>query len=168
MNNNENNKTAGLLDSDLLRPGETEPKHSESMESSDIRDRRDIPEPEVTEKAKHRRFTTKYKAKIVKEADACTELGQIGALLRREGLYSSQLSKWRQAYQMGALAGLKDDKRGRRRTKQPLEIENEQLKKKNAQLKKRLSKAETIIDIQKKISSVLIDVPVNDESEGSN
>ena len=92
MNNNEKSKAAGILDSDLLRPGETEPKHSESVESSDMRNRRDIPGPEVVEKAKHRRFTTKYKAKIVKEADACTEPGQIGALLRREGLYSSHLS----------------------------------------------------------------------------
>jgi len=165
MNNNGNNKTAGILDSDLLHPGVNGLKQDESIESSVVRNRRGIPGPEVVEKAKSRRFSVQYKAKIVREADACTESGQIGALLRREGLYSSHLSKWRRAYQIGALAGLRDDKRGRKRTKEPLEIENEQLKKKNAQLKKRLSKAEAIIDIQKKISSVLIDAQVNDESE---
>lgn len=168
MNSNGKKDVTGILDSVLKKPRGNESKQDNAAVKSNACDRRDIPEPEVTEKAKHRRFTIEYKAKIVREADACTESGQIGALLRREGLYSSHLSKWRRAYQVGALAGLRDDKRGRRRTKQPLEIENEQLKKQNAQLKKRLSKAEVIIDIQKKISSVLIDVPASDESEENN
>lgn len=79
----------------------------------------------------------------------CTEPGQIGAMLRREGLYSSQLAQWRKAYQMGALAALKDDKRGRKQTKHPLEMENEQLRKKNSALEKQLNQAKAIIDIQK-------------------
>jgi len=169
MNNNSKKDVTKILDSVFKGSRGDESRQGDAAATkTNTCDSQDIPEPEVMEKAKHRRFTIEYKAKIVREADACTELGQIGALLRREGLYSSHLSKWRRAYQMGALAGLRDDKRGRRRTKQPLEIENEQLKKKNAQLKKRLNKAEAIIDIQKKISSVLTDAQVSAESEGSN
>jgi transposase len=117
--------------------------------------RMDVPDPQVSEKPERRRFTVEYKARIVREADACTEQGQIGALLRREGLYSSQLAGWRRLYQEGALNALKDDKRGRKRTKNPLEAEVESLKKKNARLEKRLAQAEAIIDIQKKLSQVL-------------
>ena len=124
--------------------------------------RMDVPDPQVLEKPERRRFTVEYKASIVREADACTELGQIGALLRREGLYSSQLTDWRRAYQKGALAALRDDKRGRKQTKNPLEAENERLKKQNAQLEKRLAQAEAIIDIQKKLSQIL-GVPLKDE-----
>jgi len=115
----------------------------------------DVPDPQVSEKPERRRFTVEYKARIVREADACTEQGQIGALLRREGLYSSQLASWRRLYQEGALNALKDDRRGRKRTKNPLEAEVESLKKKNARLEKRLAQAEAIIDIQKKLSQVL-------------
>lgn len=94
----------------------------------------------------------------------CTEPGQIGAMLRREGLYSSQLAQWRKAYQMGALAALKDDKRGRKQTKHPLEMENEQLRKKNSALEKQLNQAKAIIDIQKKLSQMLGVVQSSEES----
>jgi transposase-like protein len=114
-----------------------------------------VPDPQVPDRAQRRKFTVEYKASIVREADACTEHGQIGALLRREGLYSSQLVNWRKLYREGALKALKDDKRGRKKTKNPLEFEVESLKKKNATLEKRLAKAEAIIDIQKKLSVVL-------------
>lgn len=122
----------------------------------------DVPDPQVSEKPERRRFTVEYKARIVREADACTEPGQIGALLRREGLYSSQLANWRRLYQEGALKALKDDKRGRKKTKNPLETEVESLKKRNARLEKRLAQAEAIIDIQKKLSQVL-GVPLESE-----
>ena len=82
-------------------------------------------------------------------------LGQIGALLRREGLYSSQLSKWREQYRSGALEALRDDKRGRKATKNPLEDEVNRLRKENARLSGRLEQAEAIIEIQKKVAAML-------------
>lgn len=123
-----------------------------------------VPDPQVPDKAQRRKFTVEYKASIVREADGCTEAGQIGALLRREGLYSSQLASWRKLYQEGALKALKDDKRGRKKTKNPLEAENEKLRKKNVRLEKRLAQAEAIIDIQKKLSEVL-GIPLESEEE---
>jgi transposase-like protein len=74
--------------------------------------RRDVPEVEVVAKASRRRFTAEYKRKILQEADACREPGAIGALLRREGLYSSNLTTWRAQRERGELAGLTPKKRG--------------------------------------------------------
>jgi transposase-like protein len=73
-----------------------------------------IPDPEVVPKAKRRRFTAEYKLRIIREADTCTEPGEIGSLLRREGLYSSYLSKWRQQQEEGQLEALSSRKRGRK------------------------------------------------------
>jgi len=114
-----------------------------------------IPAPEVEAHAKRRRFSAAYKARIVEEAEGRTEPGAIGALLRREGLYSSQLSKWREQYRAGALDALRDDKRGRRRRRNPLEDEVARLRKENARLSSRLDKAEAIIEIQKKVAAML-------------
>lgn len=126
------------------------------------------PDPEVLEKIPKRKFSVDYKARIVREADACTETGQIGALLRREGLYSSQLAQWRRAYRQGALAALRDNKRGRKPTRHPLEAENERLKRANLELEKRLEQAEAIIDVQKKLSG-LMGIPLgSEESKGKN
>ena len=72
------------------------------------------PDPEVPAKARRRKFTAKYKVETLKEVEACTEPGEIGALLRRRGLYSSHLSKWRQQRDEGVLAGLRPKKRGRK------------------------------------------------------
>ena len=119
-----------------------------------------IPDPEVSSLPKRRRFSADYKARVVEEADACTEAGGIGALLRREGLYSSQLSAWRDQYRRGALRALRDDKRGRKATKHPLEDENEKLRRQNARLAQRLEQAEGIIDIQKKVAAML-GIPLN-------
>lgn len=119
-----------------------------------------VPEPEVLARPKRRRFTAAYKARIVEEAEGCKETGEVGALLRREGLYSSHLSKWRQLYRAGALNALVDDKRGRKMTRHPLEDENERLRKHNERLAHRLERAETIIDIQKKVSTML-GIPLN-------
>jgi transposase-like protein len=105
---------------------------------------------EVLEYPVRRRFTAGYKAQIVREAEACTEPGQIGAILRREGLYSSYLDKWRKKYELGGAEALKDNKRGRKPTRHPLMDENERLRKRNVRLEQRLKQAETIIDIQKK------------------
>ncbi len=78
------------------------------------------PDPEVSSMSGRRRFSAAYKARIVLEADACTESGEVGALLRREGLYSSSLSHWRKEYRKAGEAALADDKRGRKVTKNPL------------------------------------------------
>jgi transposase-like protein len=114
-----------------------------------------IPDPEVDSRPKRRRFSAAYKARIVEEAQGCTESGAVGALLRREGLYSSHLSKWREQSRAGALDALRDDKRGRKASKHPLEDEVARLRKENARLSGRLEQAEAIIEIQKKVAAML-------------
>jgi len=113
------------------------------------------PDPEVSARPKRRRFTAAYKARIVEEAQRCTEPGEIGALLRREGLYSSALTQWRRQYQSGALQGPKDDKRGRKRTRDARDNELERLQRENERLNKKLRQAELIIEIQKKVAAML-------------
>jgi len=113
----------------------------------------DIPDPEVVPKAK-RKFSTEYKRRILEEANDCTEPGQIGALLRREGLYSSHLSTWRRQRDRGLLEALSPEKRGRKR-KDELEREVAKLQRENERLQVRLEQAETIIEVQKKLSQLL-------------
>ena len=121
-----------------------------------VGDQRTARSPEVLEKPVRRRFTVEYKAKILAEADACTEPGQLGELLRREGLYSSHLTTWRRQRDEGALAGLAPRRRGRKaRPKNPLNDENERLRRENQRLKEQLRQAELIIDVQKKVSEML-------------
>lgn len=109
------------------------------------------PNPEVLEKPERRRFTAEYKMRILKLADACEKSEGLGALLRREGLYSSNLKRWRRQRGEGTLAGLTPKKRGRKETlRNPLQGENERLHKENERLTNRLKRAELIIDIQKK------------------
>ena len=119
---------------------------------------------EVLSKATRRRFTAKYKLKIVELADKCTKPGDIGALLRKEGLFSSQLGAWRKQRDKGALSGL-SRKRGRRSTKDPLIDENKVLRQQIEGLQRQLKKAKTIIDVQKKLSEILADVPSDENSE---
>lgn len=114
-----------------------------------------VPDPEVSSKARRRRFSAAYKLKIIEEAQQCTQPGALGALLRREGLYSSSLSKWREAYRAQGFCGLQDDTRGRKGATNPLEDEVARLRKENARLSGRLAQAETVIEIQKKVSSLL-------------
>jgi transposase len=126
-------------------------------------------DPEVLEKPVRRRFTAEYKRRIVEEADRCTEHGQLGALLRREGLYSSHLTTWRKQRDQGVLDGLRPKKRGRKpHNKDPLVEENERMKRENARLTARLKQAELIIDVQKKLSRILgISLETPEESEGN-
>jgi len=113
-------------------------------------------DPEVLEKPVRRQFTAAYKLEMVEAADRCSELGQIGALLRREGLYSSQLSTWRNQRQQGQLQALADNKRGRKATiPHPVQKELEQLRQENQRLRHTLQQAELIIDIQKKASQLM-------------
>lgn len=114
------------------------------------------PDPEVVptdHKAKRRQFSAKYKRRILNEYEACNEPGEKGALLRREGLYSSHLTTWRQQRERGELDGLKPKKRGPKKDSQAAEIAR--LKKENERLVQRLKQAEWIIDVQKKISQLL-------------
>lgn len=112
-----------------------------------------VPDPEVPQVAKRRRYTAEYKLRIIAEAEACTEPGQVGALLRREGLYSSHLAAWRKQARQGLIEGL-DKKRGRK-PNDPLVAENEVLKRKLVRLEKRLAQSEAVIELQKKLSEVL-------------
>ena len=114
----------------------------------------DIPDPEVVPKAKRRKFSAEYKRRILDEADSCTEPGQTGALLRREGLYSSHLTTWRRQRDRGLIQALSPKKRGRKR-KDELEREVARLQRENARLQASLEQAEMIIDVQKKLSKLL-------------
>lgn len=127
-----------------------------------------IPDPAVPERPVRRRFTAEYKLRILREADRCAQSGQLGALLRREGLYSSHLTTWRQQRDQGTLAGLAPKRRGRKASPDaPLLAENERLKRENQRLTAKLRQAETIIDVQKKLSEIL-GVPLpSPESSGS-
>lgn len=114
-----------------------------------------VPNPEVLEKAQRRIYSAEYKLRILQETDTCNE-GQIGAILRREGLYSSHLTTWRRQRQVGQLAALTDNKRGRKPTPENLlSSELEQLRRENERSSQRLQQAELIIDIQKKASAIL-------------
>ena len=113
------------------------------------------PDPEVSAASGRRRFSAAYKARIVREADACKEPGEIGALLRREGLYSSQLATWRRDYRKGAESALADDKRGRKATKNPLADENQRLGRELERAQKKLKQAELIIEFQKNLCEIL-------------
>lgn len=114
------------------------------------------PDPEVPAKARRRRFTASYKLRVLEEVDRCSEPGEIGALLRREGLYSSLLSRWRQQREAGALEALAPKKRGRK--PQPVDPQARrvaELERENARLREKLEKAQTIIEVQKKLSQLL-------------
>jgi transposase len=124
--------------------------------SQDELNKRQVPDPEVVPQAKRRRFSAEYKLRILEEVDACTEPGQIGALLRREGLCSSHLTTWRRQRAQGQLAGLKAKRRGRKSSvDQALTKELDALKRENRHLQSRLQQAETIIEVQKKLSGLL-------------
>jgi transposase-like protein len=121
----------------------------------------------VPEKPVRRRFTAEYKQRVLREADGCTQPGQLGALLRREGLYSSHLTVWRQQRDEGTRAGLAPKRRGRKASPEtPLAAENERLKRENQRLAAKLRQAETIIEVQKKLSEIL-GIPLSPPSDGS-
>ena len=114
------------------------------------------PDPEVVAKAKRRTFTAEYKQRILQEADSVAATpGGIGALLRREGLYSSHLVSWRRERRAGVLEALKPRKRGPRSERNPLAEENQKLRRQVGQLTEKLRKAEIIIDVQKKVAALL-------------
>lgn len=123
-----------------------------------------VPDPEVPPRAKRRHFSPEYKLRILAEAEACTQPSERGALLRREGLYGSHLTEWRHQRDQGALAGLRPKKRGRK--PHPERAELARLKRENERLHKKLQRAETIIEFQKKLADLLgipLDSPKLDE-----
>jgi transposase len=111
------------------------------------------PDPETVVKAARRQFTAEYKLRVLAEADGCTK-GEIGALLRREGLYSSHLTDWRRQRAEGALAGLRPKKRGRR-GQDPATVRIAQLERENRQLRDKLERAQLVIEVQGKVSRLL-------------
>jgi len=108
---------------------------------------------EVVAKAKRRQYTAEYKLRILREVRACKGSGEIGALLRREGLYSSLVSKWRRQSERDSLKGFAAQKRGPK--VDPLADELTRLQRENERLRERLKRAELIIDVQKKVSQML-------------
>jgi len=119
------------------------------------------PDPEVRETAQRRHYPASYKLRVLREADRCTKPGEIGALLRREGIYSSLLSSWRRQQRLGELDGLGGKKRGRKaEDRDKLAAENKRLRREKARIERKLKQAELIIDIQKKASEML-GIPLN-------
>lgn len=113
------------------------------------------PDPEVVAKPRRRTFTAEFKRRILNEADAARVSGAIGALLRREALYSSHLVTWRRERDAGILEALTPHKRGPKSKRHPLEDENQKLRRQNERLAEQLRKAEIIIDVQKKVAALL-------------
>lgn len=113
------------------------------------------PDPEVAPQAKRRTYTAAYKLRILQEADSCNQPGEIGALLRREGLYSSHLSTWRRQRAAGELEGLTDKKRGRKAKQDAKDGQIAKLQRENEQLRAQLEQAELIITAQKKLAQAL-------------
>lgn len=111
------------------------------------------PDPEVAAKPQRRRFTAEYRLRILKEADACKKPGELGALLRREGLYSSHLVNWRRQREEGALRDLRARRRGP--TPRPVDPRVKHLEAENRRLQRKLQRAETIITLQKKVAEIL-------------
>lgn len=118
-----------------------------------------IPDSEVLPKAQRRQYSAEYKRQILQEYEACQQLGEKGALLRREGLYSSHITTWRRQSERSELEGLAPQKRGPKGDPQDAELDR--LQRENERLRKRLEQAELIIEVQKKVSQIL-GIPVEE------
>src|SRR6267154_4887583 len=127
------------------------------------------PDPEVVAKAKRRTYTAEYKQRILEEAEtAAATRGAVGALLRREGLYSSLLATWRRERANGIREALTPQRRGPKSKYDPVEEENQKLRRQNARLTEDLRKAHIIIDVQKKVAALLGNpIPEPDPEEKS-
>lgn len=113
-------------------------------------------DPEVLERPLRRKYTAEYKLRVLEEADRCMRPGELGALLRREGLYSSNLTTWRRQRERGVLEALSPKKRGRKaKVEDPRDRRIRELERENQRLEKRLKQAESIIEFQKKLSEIL-------------
>jgi transposase-like protein len=124
-----------------------------------------LPDPELVERAQRRRYTAEYKLRIVQEADACTQPGEVGALLRREGLYTSHLTYWRKQRDAGALSAL-----GRPRGRKPTDRrdrENAELRARAERAEAELAKARKVIEIQGNVSALLEQMLGTESEPGS-
>jgi transposase len=160
--------TNGVVPDPIVLPSpgaeRSEAERSEVKRSAAPGEGKTATDPEVVAKAQRRQFTTDYKKRILAEADSAKETGGIGAMLRREGLYSSHLTHWRQQRDLG----LAVHRRGPKPKHDPLSDEVRKLKLQNGQLTQRLARAELIIDVQKKVS-LLLGIPLATvDSDGSN
>jgi transposase len=135
--------------------GRREPERSEGDRSATGGNTAGHPDPEVVAQARRRRFTAAYKQGILTAADQAKGSGGIGALLRREGLYSSLLATWRRERDASVLRALAPQKRGPKSKRDPLAEENQQLRRETQRLTEELRKAEIVIDIQKKVATLL-------------
>ena len=157
MNNNK--VSASSSPAFLPSAGRREPERSEGDRSSTEEQNAILPEshpdPEVVAQAKRRRFTAEYKQRILAAVDQAKGSSGIGALLRREGLYSSLLSTWRRERDTAALQALAPQKRGPKSKRDPVAEENQQLRRETLRLTEELRKAEIVIDIQKKVATLL-------------
>lgn len=151
-----NNKVSGSSSPAVLPlVGRREPERSEGDRSATSGNTAARPDPEVVAQAKRRRFTAEYKQRILAAADQAKGTGGIGALLRREGLYSSLLATWRRERDAGVLQALSPQKRGPKSKRDPVAEENQQLRRETQRLTEELRKAEIVIDIQKKVATLL-------------
>jgi transposase len=123
------------------------------------------PDPELVERARRRRFTAEYKLQILQQADACSKPGEIGALLRREGLYSSLLTEWRRQRERGSLAAL-DRPRGRPKS-DPREAQIAALQRRLERAERELEKARRVIEVQGNVSALLGDLLEPRGAQGS-
>jgi transposase len=113
-------------------------------------------ENEVSERPRRRRFTAEYKREVLKKADACTAPGELGELLRKEGLYSSHLASWRRAREKGELAGLEPKKRGpAAKQPDPRDRRIADLEREVARATARAERAEALVELQKKVAEIL-------------
>ena len=124
------------------------------------------PDPELVERPRRRRFSAEYKLRIVREADACTRSGEIGALLHREGLYSSLLTEWRRARDSGALEALAPKRRGRRGPS-PEQVELGVLRRRLERTQADLETARRVIEVQGNVSALLEELLARGASEAN-
>ena len=151
-----------MLDSSKL---ETDPEVARRVPQGAVGDRRGsagasprgVPDPELAERPRRRRFTGEYKLRVLREAEGCTRKGEIGALLRRDGLYTSHLTAWRKQRDAGALEGLAPRKRGPRGPS-PEQVENEQLRRRAEGAEAELETARRVIEVQGNVSALLEDL----------
>jgi transposase-like protein len=148
-------KTAALPAAERSEPERNEGSRSAAAGKAGADPAPPRPNPEVVAKPRRRTFTADYKRRILDEADTARFSGSVGALLRREGLYSSHLVTWRRERDAGILEALTPLKRGPKSKRHPLEDENQKLRRHNERLTEQLRKAEIIIDVQKKVAALL-------------
>ena len=151
-----NNKVSAPFPAALASAGRREPERSEGDRSAtDVNAGAAHPDPEVVAQAKRRRFTAEYKQSILTKADQAKGSGGVGALLRREGLYSSLLTTWRREREAGVRQALAPQKRGPKSTRDPVAEHAQKLQRDNERLTEQLRKAEIVIDVQKKVAALL-------------